>query len=467
MNAKRFLSLFLLISCLLTFVYACDNQAEVTSSIDESSNSTTDESINDVSTNESSVETEESSEEEVFVPQDTIVNFLACPDNLIHPSIYYDGLEYAAAANGVDPDYKDLHNAQYSFDHIYEDVAQQIADADISFINQETLIGGDCKNVSGYPCFNSPIAMGEKVIDLGFDLVNVVHNHMLDSGDTRFLEHCNTFFTERDIEVLGYYPNEKSTEKITVIENQGIKIAFLSYTYGTNGISIPSSSEFVIPYFDEALIEKQVAIAKQEADVIIVACHWGYENTYNANDAQKYYAKYLCELGVDVVLGMHSHCIQPMEWMTSEAGKETLVIYSLGNFLSGMKDAMNSLAGMLSLEIVKDGETGEITIESPTFIPIVTHYIKKSAVASDDTGFRDFKIYYLEDYTEELAAEHGVHRYERSNGTSLVGGNYSLDTLWQTINKYIAPEFLNPELTEEENSTSSTDGISSESSVNQ
>ena len=108
------------------------------------------------------------------------------------------------------------------------------------------------------------------------------------------------------------------------------------------------------------------------------------------------------------------------------------------------------LAGMFSMDIVKDNETGEVTIKSPTFIPIVTHYTKKSRVASNDTGYRDFKIYYLSDYTEELAESHGVCIYERGNGTTLVGGGFSRDTLIQTLNKYIPNEFLPEEFRTED-----------------
>ena len=167
---------------------------------------------------------------------------------------------------------------------------------------------------------------------------------------------------------VGYYPDQASTENITVIERNGIKIAFLSYTYSTNGINLPSNSSVVIPYFNKTLVQNQVAAAKQVADVIIASCHWGYEDTFGVNSEQKEYATLMCNLGVDVVLGMHPHVIQPMQWMTSESGHKTLVVYSLGNFVSGMVAGKNMLAGMLSLNIVKDAETGEITIESPLFI---------------------------------------------------------------------------------------------------
>lgn len=391
----------------------------------------------------------ESSENTDPVPQNTIVSFLACPDNIIHPSVFYDAIDRAAESNGVKPSYKDLHNADYDFSPIYEYVAEMIETADIAYLNQETLVGGESGRITGYPCFNSPRAIADTVVGLGFDVVNVAHNHMLDSGNTKYLDNCNSVFKSLNVEVIGYYPDKESLNNITVIERKGIKVAFLSYTYGTNGIKLPSSSNAVIPYFNKDLIKTQVGLAKQIADITIVSCHWGVENTYKPNSMQNDYARYMCELGVDVVLGMHPHVIQPMEWMISENGGKTLVVYSLGNFISGMQAANNMLAGMLSLNIVKDGISGAVTVEAPFFIPTVTHYVATPGKMSNDTGFRDFKIYLLEDYSEELAAKHGVCKYEKSHKPTLVGGKFSKQNLLNTVIKYIPAEFLPQSLTEE------------------
>lgn len=397
---------------------------------------------------EVSVETSKEPEPDP-IPQDTVVSFLACPDNIIHPSVFYDAIDRAAAAKGVKPSYNNLHDADYDFEPIYEFVAEMIESADIAYINQETLVGGRSGKIIGYPCFNSPQAIADTVVGLGFDVVNVAHNHMLDSGNTKYLENCNSVFKSLGVEVIGYYPDKESLNDITVIERNGIKVAFLSYTYGTNGIKLPASSKAVIPYFNKELIKTQVELAKSLADVTVVSCHWGVENTYNPNSMQKEYARYMCELGVDVVLGMHPHVIQPMEWMTSESGSKTLVVYSLGNFVSGMKAANNTLAGMLSLNFVKDGNTGVVTVGAPLFIPTVTHYIDTPGKMSNDTGFRDFKIYLLEDYSEALAAKHGVCTYEKSHKSTLVGGKFSKQNLLKTIYKYIPEEFLPQSITEE------------------
>ena len=442
-NNNNFLTIIFTIVILLSFLAALvvmnDNEFDDTSGqnyISDTSNSK--ECIDESFASEPSDDTSTITPEPL---EDSVVSFLACPDNLIHPCIYYDALERAAENNNLTAQYDDLHNQTYDFRQIYTNLEDMISSADISYINQESLIGGTSRRPHGYPCFNTPNAMGNTVVDIGFDLVNVAHNHMLDSGNTDFLEHCNEFFESKSVDVIGYYPDESSTENITVIEKNGIKIAFLTYTYGTNGFELDNKSDFVIPYFDEELISKQVEIAKNISDFVIVSCHWGDENTHKVNWTQNHQAEFLTELEVDVVLGMHPHCIQPMEWKTSSNGKRTLVVYSLGNFVSGMDRGINNLGCMLSLQIIKDAQTGEITLDSPTAIPFVNHYIKAEEVASDDKGYRDYTIYLLKDYTEDLAAIHGAHSYEAQNGTTLEGGAFSKQNLINTYNKYIAAEF--------------------------
>lgn len=433
---KRILSLLLVFILALAFLAACDTAPEGNSSY--VSGNTASGGLTDISGTSS----EHSSEEVSTPPADSRVSFLACADNLIHPSVFYDALERAAAKKGVAPDYSDLHTADYDFLSMYEYVADAIAAADISYLNQETLIGGKSGRIIGYPCFNSPDAVAQTDYELGFDVINVAHNHMLDSGNDKYLKNCAELFGSMGLTVIGYYPTKSSLSEIPVIEKNGIRVAFLSYTYGTNGIKLPAGSETVVPYFSEELLREQVPLARSVADFVIVSCHWGDENTYNTNEEQRKYAALLTELEVDVALGMHPHVIQPMEWQTSSSGHKTLVVYSLGNFLSGMQKGSNVLEGMLSLDIVKDGVTGEVRIEAPTFIPVVNHYVYRGGRFYNDTGYRDFKIYYLSDYTEELAAAHYAKQYDAAKGKTLVGGAFTRENLIKTVQKYIPAEFL-------------------------
>lgn len=374
-------------------------------------------------------------------PKDSIVRFLACPDNIIHPSIYYDALIRACAKKGETPVFNRLRDADYDFASIYEYVAPAIRDADIAYVNVETLIGGTQGEISGYPTFNTPEKAGYTLCDLGFDVFNLAHNHMLDSYNDKYLINCNRFFTDLGKVTIGYYKNKADTDNIRIVEKNGIKIAFLAYTFSTNGVSLQQGAETYIPYFSEELIEKQVSLAKSQADVIVASCHWGDEDTYTPNAHQKKYADLLVRLNVDVILGMHPHVIQPMEWRDRPDGGRSLLVYSLGNFVSGMQDGFNTLGGMLSLDIVKTPD-GKISIENVIFDPIVTHYEPSTKVKKDDTGYRNFKIYYLADYTYELAAKHNVPIWDKTHRPTLVGGTFNRQNLINTVYKYIPSEFL-------------------------
>lgn len=405
---------------------------------------------------ETSVPTEESvPAEESFPPEeseepsippvqeDTVISFLACPDNLIHPSVYYSAIVSAAEKAGKAPVYSPLASVEYDFSDTYRFVAKEIKNADIAYINCETLIGGNENGISGYPMFNSPEAMGEYLVDLGFDVFNVAHNHMLDSGNDKYLINCNKFYTDRGGTVIGYYKDKDSIDDIVVYEYKGVKIAWLAYTYDTNGITLKSSASTYIPYFDEALIRRQYAAARAKADLVFVSAHWGYEDSYYTNADQRKYAALFTELGVDAVIGMHSHCIQPVEWQTNASGHKTLVVYSLGNFVSGMLNGLNMLGGMLRMDIVKDGATGKITLENVEYVPTVTQYDKSPSLNSTDSGYRHHTIYYLKDYTEELASKHYIRTtYEKAHGTTLIGGEFSKANLVKTVQTFIKEEFL-------------------------
>lgn len=373
---------------------------------------------------------------------DTVVSFAAFGNNLIHPSVCYTAMEYYAERNGTKCDYNAANGADCDFRPIYEHVADVMKNADICFVNQETLSGGDGAGICGYPLFNSPEAVGIALADLGADVINMAHNHMLDAGNDSYLIHSDRFFTSLGMTPLGYYEDKEDTDNIVIYEEQGVKFAWLTYTYSTNGITCYSKT--YIPYFEDGLIRRQVALAKERADAVIVSAHWGSENTHAPNSTQKYYASLFCELGVDVVIGTHSNCLQPMQWMTGEDGHRMLLTYSLGNFVSGMQNAHSVLEGMLTFNVRKDGETEEITIESPVLTPLVLHYEQEASVNSEqDTGCRKFKLYELKDYTEELLAKHGVHYNENKHGTSsLHGGGFSIENMYKTVRTVIPAEFL-------------------------
>ncbi len=362
-----------------------------------------------VSTSEASVESEDQPSEEKRV------SFMGVGDNLIHTGIFEEA---------------QLEDRTYDFKPMFENVTNEIEAADLAFINQETLLGGDEFGFSGYPAFNTPSDMAGNLNELGFDLVNGASNHSLDKGEKGVLNTLEIWNEQENMVFTGVFDSQEERDAIPVIERDGVTFSFLAYTYGTNGIE-PDVS-YRLNYFDEALITKDIERAKQVSDFVIVSAHWGEEHMLEPNEFQKQYAQLFTDLGVDVVIGTHPHVIQPVEWMEGENGNQTLVVYSLGNFLSAMSTGTenNMLGGMISFDFVLTEE--EKAIENVKWDGIVMHYKGNNTDSTDSR--RGFKIYPLADYTEELASQHTLN--------SSQGNQISKESLQQTTGTIIDAEFL-------------------------
>ena len=296
-------------------------------------------------------EEKEKSEEEKVSQR---VTFMGVGDNLIHDNVYRDALQ---------------DDGTYDFKPMYEKVGDLISEKDIAYIDQETIIGGDEFGLSGYPVFNTPEDMAPNVKDVGFDIVNIANNHVLDKGPQGIIN-TREIWDQQGLTVDGAFATEEQSREIPVIEKNGMKIAFLCYTYGTNGI-IPDT-DWRVRYFDEENIRRDIEEAKKISDFILVSAHWGDENFIGKTEYQENYANLFNELGVDVVLGTHPHVIGPVEEKVNADGEKTLVIYSTGNFLSAMYDRDNMLGYTATFDFVN--ENGEKRIENIKMIPTVTYY---------------------------------------------------------------------------------------------
>ena len=400
----------------------------------------------------SGVPSQDESDEGSRIPEKQVYSFLACGDNIMHTSVLFGAVENYAEVNGTSPDYSSMKDADYDFDRIYHNIEDIVASADLSYINQETLVGGG--RVGSYPTFCSPDAIGGKVKELGFDIVNLAHNHMFDSYNSDSLVYADNFFRSHGLDTIGYISDEDDSENITVVTVGDVKIAFLAYTESLNGLS-PASGETTVPPMlsDTELIRRQVTLAKSMADLVFVSCHWGAEDNSTATDQvfdynyprNQQYVELFLELNVDVIIGMHSHVIETCEWRTRADGGRTFIAYSLGNLVSGMYWGRNMLGAMLTLDIVDDN--GDIYVENPKLIPTVMHYVKGNKVSSSqsditgaDTGFRKNEIFLLEDYTEELAAAHGCHAKDDASFSS--SHRFTLDNLYKRVLNTIPEEFL-------------------------
>lgn len=323
------------------------------------------------------------------------VSFVGVGDNLIHEMIYVQ----ADKAAGVEGD------GLYDFSGMYANVKQDIQTADLAYIDQESIIGGDALGISGYPTFNSPAQLASDVANVGFDLINTANNHSLDKYQEGIEFSHSIWAKQKDVITAGTYISQEDRDTIRTMKRNGITFSFLAYTYGTNGIEAPQP--YSVAYFDEMQIRKDVEAAKQISDVVIVSAHWGDENVSAPNEFQKQYAQLFADLGVDVVIGEHPHVIQPVTWVTGANGNKTLVVYSLGNFLNGMLDVNNVLSGMIRFDFVKDPKEDSIRIEQVRWEPLITHYTGDSADILNTR--KDFAVYKLSDYTPELAKQHGLN----------------------------------------------------------
>lgn len=320
------------------------------------------------------------------------VSFVAVGDNIIHDKVM-DTADLAAGSVG---------DGQYDFKPIYQNVKSDIQNADISFVNQETIIGG---GQSGYPSFNSPDAVFDALKDTGFDVVNGASNHAMDTG-VASIQHMIQLFKNSNMKLLGLYENPQDANTIPVIERNGIKIAFLSYTYGLNN----STDSSHVSLFDQTKITNQVNQAESQADFVVVSAHWGDEYQDNINTMQENYAKLMTNLGVDLVVGTHPHTIQPAHWYTNTEGHKTLVLYSLGNFVSGQKEEKSMYEGMFGCDFVmKDGKK---SIENTKWIPLINYYQAHTKTANTIDGFSDVRVYKASQFTPELSNSCGLTGYK-------------------------------------------------------
>lgn len=357
---------------------------------------------------------------------DVRLSFLAAGDNIVHTVMLDDAA--AKAKNGGSFDFSDM----------YKNLAPIIRAADIAFVNIESPIAGDDFGYSGYPMFNTPKEAAFALVDAGFDIVGIANNHMLDKWEQGYKNQIN-FWAGQPVLQLGGFVDKQDFETVRIYEKNGVSIAFLSYTYGTNGMELPAGSEMVVPYIDYETIKRQVKSAKPLADLLIVVMHWGQEDAAEAGPEQKNLARMMAECGVDAVIGMHPHVLQKTEWIDRPEGGKTLAAYSIGNFISGMLGAKNMPGGLLAFDIVKKA-SGETSVENAKIIPVITHYRYQSGrtgpylpVYSFENGRTDFKIYNFEDYTPELAAEHGV---------ALFDPEFSYDYIKNLIMRSVPLEFL-------------------------
>lgn len=295
-------------------------------------------------------------------------SLIAVGDYLIHSSVYKDA-NRLANGNG------------YDFKPMISDIKEIVSNYDIAYYNQETILGGTELGLSDYPTFNSPYEAGDAMLDAGFNLVSLATNHTMDSGKKAVENSCKYWQSKENVLTAGSYCSEEERNKINIKEINNIKYTMLNYTYGTNGMPVPN--DYLVNVWPTDIdninnpekdtkyqaykkqVKEDIDKVKDKVDFLIVAMHWGVEYTHEPTAYEKDMASYLASLGVNLIIGTHPHVIQPVTWID-----DTLVIYSLGNFISAQYQNKSTCTNykcttelMTSLKIEKDIKDNQTSIK--------------------------------------------------------------------------------------------------------
>lgn len=332
--------------------------------------------------------TEEATEPETTEPEISQLTLAMVGDMLLHMYVQKTGY---------------MPDGSLNYDHIFVNIKDEIKNVDIAIANQEVLLGGLELGLSGYPAFNAAYEFGDALVDAGFNVVLHATNHTLDKGKKGLMNCFNYWNTNHpDIAVLGINESQEAQDNdIYVYEKDGIKVAILNYTYGTNGIPLPKDMPYAVNLIDKAKMEKDIIKANKIADFIVVTPHWGNEYQHHASSYQKDYAEFMAELGVDLVIGTHPHVVQPVEWIEAENGNRMLVYYSIGNYINSTaskgKGVSNRMVGAMAKVTIEKKE-GQAYIKEYSAIPLISH-------KGEGT---EMTVYKLDDYTVELALKNMI-----------------------------------------------------------
>lgn len=305
------------------------------------------------------------------------LSLIMAGDMLVHDKIYNEAR-------------KNANNDGYDFKPMLTYIKDIVKDYDLAYYNEEVILGGTSIGLSSYPAFNSPYEVGLDMIDTGFNMVSLATNHTLDRG-IKAIENSLDFWNSTDVYTSGSYKTMEERNNIEIKEKNNITYAMLNYTYGTNGIKRPNGYESYVNIWDMSnknsyeeyknVVKQDIENIRNKVDVLIVAMHFGEEYNFNTTWYQEDSSNFLSSLGVDIIIGTHSHVLGPIKWINN-----TLVIYSLGNFLSAHEvvNLSNRIGLLSSIDIVKEVKDNNTTIKLEN--------LNNDLIYTYHNNYKDFKV---------------------------------------------------------------------------
>jgi len=291
-------------------------------------------------------------------------------------------------------------DGSYNYDYLFANVKDDIMAADVAVVNQEVIFAGNELGNQGWPSFTVRTEQGDALVNNGFDVVLQATNHTTDWAEGGIVNTLNYWKNNHpETTVLGIHESQEAADAITIYESNGVKIAMFNFTYGVNG-HVPDDKKYLVDVLSaESMqsIAENLAKAREMADFVVVFPHWGSEYSLAVTQDQRNWAQYFANNGADLIIGTHPHVLEAVEWVTATDGRNVLCYYSLGNFVSIQYHNTTMLGGMAKVEISKDSAGTRISNYDMDFL--VTHYVPGRSVVT---------TYFLDDYTDELAATHAI-----------------------------------------------------------
>ncbi len=339
-----------------------------------------DKQIGEVSTIVEEDVMEETDVEDIPIPEDIEIQISAVGDIMVHG-----------------PQLKAQHHqstGEYAFDNNFKHVIPYFQQADLMLGNLETTFAGETRGYSSYPLFNTPDSLADSLKSAGFHAIATANNHSFDTGKEGMLRTLD-ILREKGLKTFGTR-KDTDEESFSIVDIKGIKVGLTAYTYETprwknyktiNAIKIPLEVEPLIDTFSYEFLQEDLLVIqqrveemrKQGAEVVVFYIHWGNEYQREPNQYQKTIAQELSNFGVDIIFGSHPHVIQPIEIIASQVdNKQTVVVYSMGNFLSNqryeiLKNRFTEDGVIVNVKLIKSGVTNQINLEEITYVPTWVH----------------------------------------------------------------------------------------------
>lgn len=281
---------------------------------------------------------------------------------------------FAGDLMGHGPQIKAAHQSDGSYDYApcFRYVEDYIRSADLAIVNLEVTLAGP--PYTGYPQFSSPRELAQAARDAGFDIMTTANNHCMDRGRTG-LERTLRELDSLGIPHLGTYRDreQRDAEHPLIVDRGGFRLAFLCYTYGTNGIEVQRPN--VVNFIDTAEMARDLRVARERgAEFVITLIHWGVEYATKANAEQERTARWLLGHGCDAVIGGHPHVVQNFT-LDANPGNDRypeIVVYSMGNLVSNQRDVNCDGGIMIELDLRRAPDSKSIT-QNCRYMPYWVH----------------------------------------------------------------------------------------------